>query len=301
MDRFLVLKTFRRVVELDGFAAAARDLGLSNASVSKHVAQLEARLGVALLVRTTRRLSLTDAGRDYYRNAVHILEALAEADDQAGLAGVAPRGRIRMTAPMSLGLADLTDRLVDFRERHPDITLDVLLDDRQVDLVEHGLDLAIRGAGPMADSSLHGRRLTPMDRWLLASPGYLEAHGTPASPDQLTAHACLAYSHAATPDVWRFNRAGRAVEVGFSGPMRISNSIAIVRALARGQGIGLVPAFLAEQEMTQGKLVRVLADWESEPRALHVLYPGHREHSARVRALIDFLVESYRNRPLGRD
>ncbi len=301
MDRFLVLRTFRRVVELDGFAAAARDLGLSNASVSKHVAQLEARLGVALLVRTTRRLSLTDAGRDYYRTAVHVLDTLAEADDQAGLAGMAPRGRIRMTAPMSLGLADLTDRLVDFREQHPDITLDVQLDDRQVDLVEHGLDLAIRGAGPMADSSLRGRRLTPMDRWLLASPDYLEAHGTPGVPDQLARHACLAYSHAVTPDVWRFNRDGREVEVGFAGPMRISNSIAIVTALVRGQGIGLVPAFLADREVKHGRLVRVLADWESEPRALHVLYPGHREHSARVRALIDFLVASYRDRPLGRD
>ncbi|OLF78290.1 hypothetical protein AWH62_15760 [Maricaulis sp. W15] len=301
MDRFLLLNTFRRVVELDGFAAAARDLGLSNASVSKHVAQLESHLGVALLVRTTRRLSLTDAGRDYYRNAVHILDTLTEADDQAGLAGVAPRGRIRMTAPMSLGLADLTDRLVDFREQYPEITLDVLLDDRQVDLVEHGLDLAIRGAGPLADSSLRGRRLTPMDRWLVASPRYLESRGTPTSPDQLTDHACLAYSHAAVPDVWRFSRDGAEVEVGFNGPMRISNSIAIVTALVRGQGIALVPAFLAERELAAGQLVRVLDRWESEPRSLHVLYPGHREHSARVRALIDFLVATYRERPLGRD
>ncbi len=300
MDRFQALNTFRRVVELEGFAAAARDLNLSNASVSKHVSQLEARLGVALLVRTTRRLSLTDAGRDYYRHAVHILDTLSEADDQAGAAGARPHGLIRMTAPMSLGLADLTDRLVDFREQNTEITLDVVLDDRQVDLVEHGLDLAIRGTGPMKDSSLRGRWLTGMDRWLLASPAYLESCAAITEPAQLEALGCLAYSHNATPGKWLFSRDGQTVEVAIDGQMRISNSIAIVSALIRGQGIGLVPAFLAQQAIAEGRLVRVLPEWTSDPRDLHLLYPDHREHSARVRALIDFLVESYRQRPLAR-
>lgn len=301
MDRFQALNTFRRVVELDGFAAAARDLNLSNASVSKHVSQLEARLGVALLVRTTRRLSLTDAGRDYYRHAVHILDTMGEADDQAAAAGTRPHGVIRMTAPMSLGLADLTDRLVEFREMHEAITLDLVFDDRQVDLVEHGLDLAIRGSGPMRDSSLRGRRLTPMDRWLLASPTYLAECGPVTEPAQLEGLACVAYSHSATPGNWHFTREGEAVSVRTDGPMRISNSIAIVTALVRGQGVGLVPAFLARQALADGQLVRMLPDWESDPRSLHILYPSHREHSARVRALIDFLVESYRARPLGQD
>jgi DNA-binding transcriptional LysR family regulator len=299
MDRFQALRTFRRVVELNSFSAAARDLALSPAAVSKHVRELEAGLGAALLVRTTRRLSLTDAGQSYFRDVTRILDALDEADEGVSAAARQPAGLVRLTAPMSLGIFDLTRRLVRFRERYPDIRLDVALDDRPVDLVEQGFDLAIRGSGVMKDSTLRGRRLTAMSRCLIAAPAYLARHGRVDHPDDLQTADCLSYSLAAERDLWRLSRDGETVAVEITPVWRLSNSLALVEAVMAGQGLALVPRFLAAEALADGRLVECLPDWQPDTHTLHVLYPAHREHSARVRALADHLIESFAETPLG--
>jgi DNA-binding transcriptional LysR family regulator len=293
MDKFRALQIFRRVVELNGFSAAARDLDLSNAGVSKTVSALEAELGAQLLVRTTRKLRLTDTGQTYYDRAVQILEALEEADHAASRAEAAPRGRLRISAPMSFGLTDLAARLPRFQDRYPDISLDIDFNDRHADLLEGGFDIALRGSGPLPDSSLKARRLRPIDRILCASGAYLARHGRPDRPEALADHNCLIYTLAARPDVWSFRRGSETQEVSVSGTYRANSSIALGIAAISGNGLALLPDFVAGPDIRAGRLVTVLTDWQTEPQHIHAVYPSHRETSPKVRALIDFLVADY--------
>lgn len=293
MDKLAALRAFCRVVEREQFTAAARDLGVSNAWVSKTIRALEEELGTPLLVRTTRQLHLTEAGRAYYERSLSILEAVDEADQLARDAGASPRGTLRISAPMSLGLVDLNTRLLRFADRYAELSLDLRLDDRYVDLVGGGFDVALRGGGALPDSSMRARQIAPLTRHVCASPAYLRDRGTPRTPADLTGHHCLVYTLAREPGVWRFVRDGQEEVVQIGGRYRVNSSIALRDAAIAGQGVALLPGFAVRDALDRGELVALLEAWPPREVALHAVYPAHREQSQKVRLLIDFLIADY--------
>lgn len=291
MDRIAALRVFRRVIELNGFAAAARDLGLSNAAVSKIIKELEADLGTQLIQRTTRSLRLTDTGHDYFNHITRILDDLDEADDAVRSSGAEPRGVLRVSAPLSLGLVLLSPIIARFAARYPELELDVEFGDQPVDLIEGRFDLAIRG-GLLQDSSLKARKLMDIERVVCASPDYLARCGTPESPEDLIDHRCLTYSLSATPRSWVLDKGGDSVRITVESGFRANNSLAIREAAVEGLGVALLPKIYAVDALGSGRLVRVLPDWGGELHALYGVYPQHREASLKVRSLLDFLVEA---------
>lgn len=291
MDKLALMRTFRRVVERGSFAGAARDLGLSNAAVSKHVAELERVLGAPLLSRTTRRLSVTEAGQGYHARCVRILDDIEEAEIAVSALQAAPRGVLRLNAPMSFGLRHVSPLLPAFMARFPDVRVDVVMTDRVVGVVEEGFDVALRIRAELPDSSLIARRLATVRRILCAAPGYLEAHGHPASPDDLPAHRCLLYSQIERSDVWALNGPDGKGSVQVPGIMKADSSLVLRDALLAGMGITLIPALLVEDDLAAGRLARVLPDHEGEPRTLFAVYPPGRQLSPKTRAFVDFLAE----------
>ena len=292
MDRFSSLTVFRRVIECGSFSAAARDLNYSNAAVSKMVKDLEAELGAQLIVRTTRSLHLTDIGRTYFDQVSDLLDGLAAADEQVRAETGTPRGRLRVAAPMSFGLATVAHMLPRFAARHPEIRIDLVMNDRFVDLVDEGFDLAIRG-GALADSSLRARKLHDIRRVLCAAPDYLSRHAPPATPEDLASHAGLVYTGAQTPDIWHLQRGARQAAIPVRSVFRANSSLAVREAALSGLGIALVPDLYVRDALSSGTLVQILPDWEGAPQALHALYPAHREQSLKHRLLIDFLVGEF--------
>lgn len=291
MDRIAALRVFRRVIELNGFAAAARDLDLSNAAVSKFIKDLEADLGTPLILRTTRSLRLTDTGHDYFNQITRILDDLGKADDAVRSSGAEPRGVLRVSAPLSLGLVLLSAILARFAVRYPELDLDVEFGDQPVDLIEGRFDLAIRG-GLLRDSSLKARKLMDIERVVCASPDYLSRCGTPESPEDLSGHRCLTYSLSATPRSWVLERDGESVRIAVDGGFRANNSLAVREAAIEGLGVALLPKIYVVDALESGRLVRVLPDWRGEVHALYGVYPQHREASLKVRSLLDFLVDA---------
>ncbi|MAT27303.1 MAG: LysR family transcriptional regulator [Sandaracinus sp.] len=289
MDRLLSMRIFRTVVEEGAFARAARRLRLSNAAVSKHVAALEEALGTRLLHRTTRRLALTPDGRAYLERAAALLDELDALEHAMREGAEAPRGTLRVAAPLSFGLARLAPALPRFLDAHPEVRVDLALTDRFVDVVEEGVDLAVRVARALPDSSLIARRLAAAPRVLVAAPAYLEAHGTPEAPAELEAHACLRYTGMRDFDRWRFQGpAGDAVEVEVDGPLDADNSLALRPALLAGLGLTLTPRFVVAPDLEAGLLVPVLEDWEAPPATVFGVYPARRHRSAKLRAFLGF-------------
>lgn len=296
MDRLSALTVFRRVAELSGFSAAARDLGLSNAAVSKMVKDLEADLGAALIIRTTRSLRLTDVGESYYQRICHLLDGLSDADESVRSSTGVPRGVLKVTAPVSLSVELLCDLLPEFARQYPDISIDLDLSDMQADLLEGRFDLAIRG-GILSDSSLRARKLMTLDRMLCASPAYLEAHGTPKAPTELADHNCLIYAVPASPDTWHLSTEdGKTAEVAVSGSYHANSSLALKAAAIAGLGIALMPRLYVRQQLMDGTLVPVLPDWQDRDRAVHAVYPAHKETSLKLRLFIDFLASALKDR-----
>ncbi|HYE00940.1 MAG TPA: LysR family transcriptional regulator, partial [Alphaproteobacteria bacterium] len=269
MDKLAALTVFRRVVERGGFAAAARDLGLSNPAVSKQIAALETGLGARLLNRTTRRLALTEDGRAFYERTCRILDDLAEAELAVGDAARAPRGTLKVNAPMSFGLAQLAPRLPEFMALHPGVTVDLALDDRVVDPLEGGFDVALRIRTHLPDSSLVARRLAPVGRALVAAPAYLARRGAPADPDDLAGHDCLTYALAAQPGRWAFDGPDGRREVAVRGRLVANNALALRLAVLAGQGLTLTPRFVVADDIAAGRLVPLLPDWRAEGHALY--------------------------------
>lgn len=294
MDKLTALRIFRRVVELNGFAAAAADLGYSNAAVSKNIHALEAELGARLLNRTTRRVTLTDAGRQYYERVSAVMDNLADADRQLTDLGNSPRGRLRVNAPMSLGIALLAPAVHRFLASYPDIRINLVLNDARIDMLAEGFDVSIRGGGPLQDSSFIGRKLADLPRVLCASPRYLKTAPPLTHPSQLTEHDCLIYSLSSEPTHWRFQNNRELATVDVDSRCEINNSIALREAAAAGLGITLLPHYLANDQLNAGTLVPILEAWQPETHSLHAIYPRHREHSRTLQVFLEFLNEIFK-------
>lgn len=292
MDRFLEMQTFNAVVDAGSFVKAADALDMSKAAVSRYVVDMETRLGVRLLHRTTRRLSLTDEGQVFYARSKELLAELQEAEEEITSRRDAASGLLRINAPVTFGILHLAPLWGAFKAQHPKVTLDVTLADRLVDLVEEGYDVAIRIA-TLESSTLVSKRLATTRMVLCASPTYLQQHGTPTSPADLVRHSVIAYSHWATKDEWRFNGAEGPVSVKTT-PCIHTNSGDTCRAAALShQGVILQPTFLVGKDLADGTLVELMPEYRSIELGIYAVYPTRKHVSAKVRALIEFLAAHF--------
>jgi len=283
------LAIFAKVVELRSFAAAASDLGLSKATISKAVGRVERRLGARLFNRTSRRLALTDAGRLLAERAAAILAEGEAAEREALAQSTTPRGLVRLAAPMSFGLSEVAPALPDFLAAFPDVAVELHLSDAVVDLIGAGFDVALRIAA-LPDSSLVARRLRGVTRHLVAAPSYLARHGRPTHPHHLAEHACLGYCYLPAPETWRFaNAAGEEAAVRPAGPLRANNADALMPSLLAGLGLAVQPEFVVGQALADGRLEVVMPGWRPPPVALHLVMPPGGPRPARVEALAEFL------------
>ena len=288
------MKLFVEVARRDGFTPAARHLGLSRAQVSKAVNRLEEHLGARLLNRTTRRVSLTAAGRVYFERCQAILEDIDELEDIAASDSGEPAGRLQISAPTSFGVLHLSRAIPAYLDRYPAVQVSLSLNDRFVDVVAEGFDLAIRIA-ELEDSGLVARRIAPNRLVFCAAPAYLEKHGEPRVPQDLAIHRCLVYSNELKPDLWRVSGPGGLESVRVSGPLCADNGDVLRSAALSGLGIALLPAFLVGADIRAGGLRQVLAAYCPPPIAINAVFPSRRFLSARVRSFVDFLVEYYRD------
>ncbi len=285
------LAIFAKVVELRSFAAAAEELALSKATMSKAVSRLEDRLGARLFNRTSRRLALTDAGRSLAERATRILAEGEAAESEALAQSATPRGLIRLAVPMSLGLSQVAPILPDFLAEYPEVSIDLHLSDQTIDLIGEGFDAALRVA-VLPDSSLVARRLCDVARYVVAAPAYFERYGRPTHPLQLAEHRCLGYAYLPTPDLWQFaNRAGETASFRPAGPLRVTNGEALLPALLAGQGVAILPDFIVGEAVRDGRLEAVLQGWTLPVSGLHLITPPGGPRPARVELLLDFLAK----------
>jgi DNA-binding transcriptional LysR family regulator len=285
---------FAQVVDSGGFSSAARKLGLTTSAVSRHVTRLESHLGGRLLNRTTRSLSLTELGAQVHAGCVRMLSQAREIHALAGSYSARPNGVIRVSAPVVFGQVWLAPRLPAFLARYPEVDVRLTLVDRNVDLVEEGIDLAIRIARTL-DPGLAARPLRDMRYLLVAAPDYLARHRAPATPPDLRLHRCIHLGYGAFGDCWVFERDGMTTSVTVEARLTINNSAAILSAVEAGGGIGLIPDFTAAQALADGRIVTVLSDWTlAAPYtgAVHAVYMPGRHLALKTRVLIDFLLES---------
>ncbi len=297
--RFDGLEAFVAVVDASSFTIAAERLGIARSMVSRRIAELEARLGAQLLQRTTRRLSLTEAGRDFYERASRILIDVDEAEQSVATGQAALRGRLRLAAPVSFGVLHLTSALDEFAKLHPELLLDIELDDRQINLVEDGFDLAIRiSMGHMQDSTLVARPLSPIRMVVAASPEYLRRHGEPSHPDELNTHYGLVYGNLPEHQQWQLTSDdGQEIVSRPISRLRANNGDLLLRAAIDGLGIVLLPTFMGYQALASGALKPILADWHSQPVSLYAVYSSRRHIPARVRVLIEHLAKCFGENP----
>lgn len=284
------LAVFAAVAEAHGFSAAARRLGVSKAMVSLAVSRLEAQLGVQLLQRTTRRLSLTEAGQAMLPHVQRALVALQEACDAASEVRTAPRGTLRLNAPMSFGLLHVMPALSAFAHLYPEVRVDLVLDDRVLDLTEGGFDLALR-IGTLADSALFSQTLGRSRNLLVAHPDYLARRGAPVEPVELGQHDLLVYSLSSSVTRWTLLRGTRTETVRVRGRLKANSSLALQRALLDGLGIARIPWFVVGEDLAAGRLVRVLPDWDLPTQGLHAMTSAREHLPLKTRAFIDFLRE----------
>ncbi|WP_454855581.1 LysR family transcriptional regulator [Rhizobium binxianense] len=292
MDRLTSLAVFGRVVECGGFSAAARRLNMSVTMVGNHVQSLEDRLGVRLLNRTTRKVSLTETGKYYYERSAQILADLEEADQTASALSTTPRGTLRIYTNSAI-VRFLLPVLDEYMQLYPSILLDFNMGERSIDMIEEGYDLMIRSVPP-PDSSLIVRKLTPWRHILVCSPAYLETHPTPKTPTELAEHNCLQYTYYPYGDEWRFEDAGgRPQSVKISGNV-ISNSPETLRyLLLNGQGIFLAPSFIVFDDVAAGRLVRIMPDYRAVEFTINAIYPNRSHLPTKVRLFIDLLAERF--------
>jgi DNA-binding transcriptional LysR family regulator len=295
VDRFLEMQAFNAVVDAGSFVKAADSLDLSKAAISRYVVDMETRLGVRLLHRTTRRLSLTDAGQLFYARSKELLAELEQAEAEVTSRSEAATGLLRINAPFTFGNLHLAPLWGQFKTLHPQVTLDITLADRLVDLVEEGYDVAVRIAS-LESSTLVSKRLATTRVVLCASPTYLQQHGSPRHPRELAQHAVIAYSYWSGKDAWHFDGPNGAVSVK-TQPVMLTNSGDTCRAAALAhQGIVLQPSFLVGPDLAAGTLVELMPAYRSIELGIYAVYPTRQHVPAKVRALVDFLSQHFAGR-----
>jgi DNA-binding transcriptional LysR family regulator len=298
LDRVTGMQIFVRVAALGSLSAAARSLGISQTMATKHVGGIEERLGVKLLHRTTRRLTLTEAGRRYLESAERILAEVEEAEAAASAERVEVRGMLRVNAPLSFGFREVAPLMAEFSRLHPAVTVDLGLNDRFVDLIEEGWDVAVR-IGRLRASTMIARRIAPCRLVVCGSPAYLQERGTPKTVADLTEHNCLGYtlSRALGPDEWAFDAEGK-VKIPIKGNLRVNNGDALVAAAVAGQGLIYEPTFVVSEELRAGRLMALTLDYPPlELPGVFAVYPADRHPPAKVRAFVDFLAQRFGPNP----
>ena len=298
MNKLQAMEVFVQVVDTGSFTRAAQVLDLPKASVSTLVQALEASLSAKLLHRTTRAVTVTSDGAAYYERCVRILSDVREAEESLSRMRINPSGRLRVDTPTGLSSEILVPALPRFFERYPDITLELGSTDRPVDLVEEGVDCAVRG-GPLLDTSLIARRVGIINFVTAAAPSYLARYGVPRHPDELARHRCVNYFSAKTGKVydWDFNRNGERIEVPMPGVIALNDSNAYVQAGLAGLGIIQMTDYLLNRHVEEGRMVQVLPDWTSDPLPVHIVYPQNRHMSAKVRVFVEWVSELFANHP----
>ena len=297
MNALSDIAVFVRVVESGSFTRAAESLEISKAAVSKYVNRLEQRLGARLLHRTTRRLATTEAGQALFSRSAAALAELSEAEQDVAQFTAKPSGVLRVTAPTYFGTTTLAPQLKHFRARYPEVTLDLDLSDRIVDLVKERFDVAVR-ISALKDSSLVAMRLAPVPLVLIGAPAYFQRRPPPAVPADLSAHDCLGYSIVPTPNEWRFRSPrGQRIAVTIKSPIHCNNDFALKQFVLDGLGLAVFPRFFVEQELASGRLVQVLADYPAPELAMHAVYETRRHLLPKLRAFLNFLGERFGPQP----
>lgn len=288
MDLFGSMKMYVAVVDGGSFAAAADKLEMSRAMASKQIQKLEEHLGTRLLNRTTRRLSLTETGRAFYERSLQIIGDVEEAEQIAGQMTRRPQGVLRVTLPLSYGQHRLAAIIGDYTQAYPQVQLDISLSDRKIDLVEDGLDLAIR-IGALPQSDLIARKIGGVHSVVCAAPAYIARHGAPRTPAELAGHACLGYTLSGGGTDWRMEGPDGPLTVAISGPIRADNGDIIRLAALSGAGILFQPQFIVDDDLAAGRLVRLLPQWQSAELGVYAVYPSRKHLSAKVRTFVDFV------------
>jgi DNA-binding transcriptional LysR family regulator len=299
VDRFNSIRVFVKVVESSSFAGAAARLGISASMVTLHVKELEERLGVRLLNRTTRKVSLTEAGRAYHERCKRLLADLEETEQAVSDMHAAPRGELHINATPTFGILQLAPAMADFTTRFPEISVELMLSEHTVDLVEEGFDVAVR-VGELPDSSLIARQLAPCHMVVCGAPSYFEKHGKPRTPADLTTHNCLTVTGTGLPyyRAWHLMAAdGTTLNISPMGNLRTNSGAVLIVAAIAGHGLACLPTYLVGDALHSGRLVTVLDDYMAPPLPLRALYPHNRYLSAKVRAFVDFLAARFGQSP----
>lgn len=281
------ISEFVLVAETMSFTQAAKRMDTSVANISRRVAMLEQRLGVRLLVRTTRKVSLTEAGQLYYQHCKQLVEGLELAELAVTEMQQVPQGKIRVTAPVTYGEQRLAPLLHEFLQQHSQLELDLILTNQKLDLIEQGIDVAVR-LGQLADSSHRACKLSNRQLYVCASPRYLATYGTPHSLSELARHQCLVGTH----DHWRFKENGNSRSLRVSGRVHCNSGVVLVDAALRGMGLAQLPDYYVSEHLASGELVEVLAGFRDDREGVWALYPQNRQQSPKVRLLVDFLAEA---------
>ncbi|MFT4619156.1 MAG: DNA-binding transcriptional LysR family regulator [Dinoroseobacter sp.] len=293
MDRLTEMEAFATVVDQGGFTDAAKKMGISKSAVSKHVSSLEARLGARLLNRTTRRVSPTEIGLAYYDRARRVLNDAGEADALVSSMQSAPSGLLRISVATDFGVNHLSPVLGEFLHEYQDITVNMVLNNRYVELISEGFDMAVR-IGELEDSTLRARRLTETSKRMVAAPSYFEKYGRPEKIDDLNEHKLLHYSNAAAANVWKLTApSGEKRQVRTSGWLTVNDGQSLLNAAVSGLGIAYLPSFLFDDAMKAGLLEEAMPDLPVETQGIYAVYPPGRFTQPKVRAFIDFLVREF--------
>jgi len=296
MDKLDAMNAFAKVVASGSYAEAARRLNLTRSAVSKAVMELEQMLGARLLDRTTRRVAPTEAGLAYYERCLAILAQVDETEAQISRLHDEPKGLLKVNAPMSFGTLYLGDAVADFMLRYTDLKVELALTDRFIDPLEEGVDITVR-IGALTDSSLIVRRISPVRVVLVASPGYLETHGTPQNLDDLARHRCLSYGHATSMLRWQLTDNGKPVSIAIAACLASNNGDVLRDAAVKGIGIAQLPTFIAGKDIAADRLRILLPETEPENLTIHALYAPNRYLAAKTRVFIDFLVDRFGKTP----
>jgi len=294
MDTLTWMRTYAAVVATGSFTRAADRLGLSKALTSKYVGQLEEHLGVRLLNRTTRKLNLTEVGQAYYQRCRQLIDDLDELESAVRQQQASPQGQLRIAAPTTFGEGYLTRIVAEYLQQQPGVSIELVLADRFVNLVDEGFDLAVR-IGSLSDSSLIARRLAPMQIVTCGSPDYLKLHGEPLHPRELTTHNCVLDTNIVNPEQWTFREAGQTIRVNISGRFRVNSAQAVREMLLSGAGIGLCPRYVVEEDLIAGRLQLLLHDYLATEYGIYAVYSHSRHLAAKVRTFVDFLVAWFGN------